>query len=223
MSIRALTSRHLSRVILAIALAGTLSSTLAGAALAGSIPVGSLQSIPTGSMQSLPSAGTQSIAAASPAPSQPAPACAFVLGFATLDSLIAQAVGTCRDNQAFGANGDALQYTTGGLLVWRKADNWTAFTDGYHTWINGPKGLEERLNTQRFSWEPDHASFPIAADATSSAPQPAAQPSVPVVKSGGTGFNGCLPCQTMITSGSDSLKPGGGAYSSGSTNVNYGY
>jgi len=51
-------------------------------------------------------------------------------------------------------NGDALQLTTtGGMLVWRKADNWTAFTDGYRSWINGPNGLQERLNTQRFSWE----------------------------------------------------------------------
>jgi len=26
------------------------------------------------------------------------------------------------------------------VLVWRKADNRTAFTDGYRTWINGPRG-----------------------------------------------------------------------------------
>ena len=37
-------------------------------------------------------------------------------------------------------NGDGLQETTawhgkGGLMVWRKADNFTAFTDGYRTWI----------------------------------------------------------------------------------------
>ena len=39
----------------------------------------------------------------------------------------------------------------------RKADNWTAFTDGYRTWINGPNGLEQRLNTERFEWEYDYA------------------------------------------------------------------
>ena len=38
-----------------------------------------------------------------------------------------------------------------GLLVWRKADNHTAFTDGYRTWVNGPYGLQVRLNTARFS------------------------------------------------------------------------
>jgi len=38
-------------------------------------------------------------------------------------------------------------------MAWRKADNWTAFTNGYLTWINGPTGLVNRLNTDRFSWE----------------------------------------------------------------------
>ena len=51
------------------------------------------------------------------------------------------------------ANGDSLQHTTTGLLVWRKSDNWTAFTDGYRTWPNGPYGLQEHLNSQRFPWE----------------------------------------------------------------------
>ena len=36
---------------------------------------------------------------------------------------------------------------------WRKADNRTAFTDGYRTWINGPNGLVDRLNSARFPWE----------------------------------------------------------------------
>lgn len=41
-------------------------------------------------------------------------------------------------------------------MVWRKADNWTAFTDGHRTWINGPNGLQQRLNIERFAWEPDY-------------------------------------------------------------------
>ena len=85
--------------------------------------------------------------------------CQFILGFATLKALIDAAegpdkVGDCLENQRFNPeNGDALQQTTGGLLVWRKADNWTAFTDGYRTWINGPHGLQARLNTETFDWE----------------------------------------------------------------------
>ena len=84
--------------------------------------------------------------------------CQFVLGFETLRELIGHdVVGECLENEHYEANGDGLQQTTGGLLVWRKADNWTAFTDGYRTWINGPNGLQQRLNTERFEWEYDYA------------------------------------------------------------------
>ena len=85
--------------------------------------------------------------------------CQFILGFATLKALIDAAegpekVGNCLENERFNPqNGEARQHTTGGLLVWRKADNWTAFTDGYRTWANGPYGLQTRLNTEEFSWE----------------------------------------------------------------------
>ncbi|MCL5946618.1 MAG: hypothetical protein M1298_01145 [Chloroflexi bacterium] len=106
-----------------------------------------------------------SLFAITPAQAFAAPSCQFVLGFAVLDAMIPQQVGQCLDNEQHNpVNGDAIQHTTGGLLVWRKADNWTAFTDGYRTWINGPYGLEERLNTQRFAWEanPDH--LPVIPD-----------------------------------------------------------
>ena len=89
------------------------------------------------------------------------PPCRYVLGFARLHALAADAVGECTDDQASAANGDALQHSTKGLLVWRKADNWTAFTDGDHTWINGPQGLQERLNSQRFSWEANPTGLPL--------------------------------------------------------------
>ena len=96
----------------------------------------------------------QDIFTVTPSPSGDTATCSFVLGFATLHSMIPTQVGTCLENVQYNpANGDALQHTTGGLLVWRKADNWTAFTDGYRTWINGPYGLQERLNSQAFEWE----------------------------------------------------------------------
>lgn len=80
--------------------------------------------------------------------------CVFQLGFATLRAEIPGVVGDClEDERHSGENGDALQRTSRGLLVWRKADNWTAFTDGYRTWINGPFGVQTRLNTERFDWE----------------------------------------------------------------------
>jgi hypothetical protein len=83
-----------------------------------------------------------------------AASCQFVLGFKTLHDLLPNVVGDCRVDEHYNpVNGDGLQETTRGLLVWRKADNWTAFTDGYRSWINGPNGLQERLNSQRFAWE----------------------------------------------------------------------
>ena len=102
--------------------------------------------------------------------------CQFVLGFKTLRDLIGHdIVGQCLENEHYNTIGDSVQQTTGGLLVWRKADNWTAFTDGYRTWINGPNGLQQRLNTQRFEWEADYA--PGGGIATPKAtPAPASQP-----------------------------------------------
>lgn len=91
-----------------------------------------------------------------PTVTQAADNCTFVLGFKALHDMIPAKVGNCLTNEYHNAqNGDGLQQTIGGLLVWRKADNWTAFTDGYRTWVNGPNGLQQRLNTERFAFEKD--------------------------------------------------------------------
>jgi uncharacterized protein YkwD len=95
--------------------------------------------------------------------------CQFVLGFKALHDLDPADVGSCTSNQTFAGNGDAVQPTSRGLLVWRKADNATAFTNGYRTWVNGPFGLQERLNTDRFPWE--------APDGAAASPGSAAAPS----------------------------------------------
>jgi hypothetical protein len=85
--------------------------------------------------------------------------CRFVLGFEAVHDLIPNVVGDCLvDEHHNPENGDGLQETTGssgggGLLVWRKADNFTAFTDGHRSWVNGPCGLQQRLNAERFDWE----------------------------------------------------------------------
>lgn len=89
-------------------------------------------------------------------------ACQYILGFATLHSLDAADIGGCLNDQHFAPNGDAQQTTANGLMAWRKADNWTAFTNGYRTWINGPAGLVSRLNTQRFGWEANPDGLPLA-------------------------------------------------------------
>ncbi|MCL4543425.1 MAG: glycosyl hydrolase [Chloroflexi bacterium] len=112
-----------------------------------------------------------------PAPVAAAPqsGCTFQLGFAALHALIPGVVGSCVDNAAYsGTTGDALQHTTNGLLVWRKAGNLTAFTDGYHSWINSPYGLVERLNSERFPWEPDFTGDPRFAVVLGDVPPDAA-------------------------------------------------
>ena len=93
------------------------------------------------------------------APAAAADECEFVLGFATIKTLITLSegqdrVGQCEENERFDpATGQATQQTAGGALVWRKADNWTAFSDGQRTWINGPLGLQSRPDGDRFDWE----------------------------------------------------------------------
>jgi hypothetical protein len=87
--------------------------------------------------------------------------CQFKLGFKALHDALPNRVGGCMDDEAYNVAGDSLQHASGGLLAWRHADNWTAFTDGYRTWVNGPNGVQERLNTERFPWEADQvASVP---------------------------------------------------------------
>ncbi|MFN8635580.1 MAG: hypothetical protein U0893_17170 [Chloroflexota bacterium] len=96
--------------------------------------------------------------------------CIFAGGFATLRHLLgSQLVGDCLESEHFNVeNGNSEQRTTGGLLVWRKADNVTAFTDGVTTWLNGPNGLESRPNGERLAWETDPATTPPADPPTSS-------------------------------------------------------
>jgi len=97
-------------------------------------------------------------------------ACRYVLGFSWLYDALRDVVGDClEDEQHDPTTGDAVQHTTGGLLVWRKVDNVAAFTDGYQTWAYGPNGIQSRLNTQRFSWEANPDGLPLA-DAALSAP-----------------------------------------------------
>jgi hypothetical protein len=111
------------------------------------------------------------------APLARADGCQFVLGFQTLHELDPADIGDCTENQAFAPNGDAQQHTTKGLMAWRKADNWTVFTNGYMTWLNGPNGLQSRLNTDRFPWETDAGGSSASAAAPAGAGSPA--PSAP--------------------------------------------
>src|SRR3954454_5707076 len=103
-----------------------------------------------------------------PSPALGQSSCRFVLGFETLRNLVgAQKVGTCLEDEHFNLeNGNAEQRTSGGLLVWRKVDNFTAFTDGGTSWVNGPNGLQSRPNSERFAWERDPMTSPSAGTAS---------------------------------------------------------
>jgi hypothetical protein len=81
--------------------------------------------------------------------------CTFVGGFARLRDLVGpDGVGACLEDEHLNVeNGNVEQRTARGMLVWRQIDNFTAFTDGSTTWINGPNGLESRPNDERLAWE----------------------------------------------------------------------
>ena len=80
--------------------------------------------------------------------------CSFVLGFAALRDMIPDVVGGCLENERHDPRtGVTRQATANGRLIWRKADNWTGFSDGRHTWVNGPAGIQKRLSDELFAWE----------------------------------------------------------------------
>jgi hypothetical protein len=119
------------------------------------------------------------LAAVPPAAAAPLAApCELTGGFKTLGDMVPE-IGECvEDAHAEASTGNVLQKTTGGLLVWRRAGNWTAFTDGAHTWVNGPFGLQQRLATERFDWEEALAPEP-ATPPSPPAPSAAPAPCVP--------------------------------------------
>ena len=115
--------------------------------------------------------------------------CRFVLGFAALREQVgADKVGRCLEDERFNAdNGNAEQRTSGGLLVWRKVDNFTAFTDGATSWIAGPEGLQSRPNGERFAWEKDPIQPVAARPSAAASPAPVASPAPGASTSATTG------------------------------------
>ncbi len=98
----------------------------------------------------------------------------FRLGFKDLADQIPNIAGQPLEDERYDANGDSIQRTTTGLMVWRKSDRWTAFTNGQITWILGPYGLQSRLNSQLYPWEN------VPPGPTPISEQPVSQPQLPV-------------------------------------------
>jgi len=90
---------------------------------------------------------------ASPLAAQSASTCSLLANFQPLRDAAPTEVGECRGDQLSEDNGDAIQATSKGLLMWRKAENWTGFIGPSRTIVLGPSGLERRANTERFGWE----------------------------------------------------------------------
>jgi hypothetical protein len=102
----------------------------------------------------------------------------YKLGFKALADMIPRVVGIpLEDEHHNPLNGDALQRTSKGLMVWRKADNQTLFTNGHMSWVNGPLGLQSRLNSERFDWEAEPpAATPTPAPIPTPVPSPTPVP-----------------------------------------------
>ena len=81
-------------------------------------------------------------------------ACVLVPQAAALErGLERRTIGACTSAPATAPNGDLVQPTTTGLVVVRGFDGHAAFTDGVRTWIDGPSGIQRRMNGDRFDWE----------------------------------------------------------------------
>jgi hypothetical protein len=75
-------------------------------------------------------------------------------GFRILAEQIPGGVGEVIDAESPTAEGDIIQHTTLGELLWRKIDNVPIFSDETTAWLDGPYGLQSRPAGSTFLWEP---------------------------------------------------------------------
>src|SRR5690242_8908745 len=73
--------------------------------------------------------------AAPPAAAQSQPPCKLSELFAPLQEAGPSEIGLCRGAELSDSNGDTMQVTSKGLLLWRKADNWTGFLGASRTLV----------------------------------------------------------------------------------------
>lgn len=98
-------------------------------------------------------------------------ACSFRGGFAQLQALIPDRVGSCTaDEQYRPDQGLSTQQTTNGTLIWHSVDDALTFSDGFHTWVLDPTGhVQARGVNERFPFEFNGDGFPIAGQPPTSA------------------------------------------------------
>jgi zinc/manganese transport system substrate-binding protein len=108
------------------------------------------------------------------------PACSFRGGFAQLQSLIPDRVGTCLADEQYRPDlGRSIQQTSNGTLVWHSVDGQLSFSDGFHTWVLDPSlQVQVRGVAERFPWEFNGDGFPLVGQPAPSTNGPC--PTAPV-------------------------------------------
>src|SRR4051794_27910384 len=85
-------------------------------------------------------------------------------GFAQLQALIPDRVGSCTADERYRPDqGQSTQTTTNGTLVWHSVDGAISFSDSSHTWVLDPTGqVQVRGPSERLAFEFNGDGFPIA-------------------------------------------------------------
>ena len=96
--------------------------------------------------------------------------CSFRGGFAQLQALIPDRVGTCTaDEQYRPDQGESTQQTSTGTLIWHSVDGAISFSDGFHAWVLDPTGqVQVRGVAERLPFEFNGDGFPLAGQANGS-------------------------------------------------------
>jgi len=98
--------------------------------------------------------GLLSLTAFAAAPPAAVADCSFSGGFQALHDKIPLIVGACVGaEQPDPTSGNTVQATTAGYLQRSAADGRVNFTDGSVVWLDGPCGIQNRRDTDRFAWE----------------------------------------------------------------------
>src|SRR4051794_5087861 len=91
------------------------------------------------------------------------PDCQFRGGFAQLQALIPDRVGTCQEDERYRTDiGQSTQRTSNGTFEWDSVDNVLSFSDGASTWVLDPYlEVQVRGQDERFPFEFNGDGLPL--------------------------------------------------------------
>jgi zinc/manganese transport system substrate-binding protein len=109
--------------------------------------------------------------------------CQFRGGFAQLQALIPDSVGTCQQDEQYRPDiGQSTQRTSNGTLVWHSVDGALSFSDGFHAWVLDPNGqVQVRNLNERFPFEFNGDGFPLVGQPALSTNGPCPTTPLPVL------------------------------------------